>query len=158
MTQSLRRSNFKGAPDAAMRCWRPLSKTSNRAPVVCMLSEKFSPVNPRDSSFGNVAACAYVVVLAGCTGVRSLLSSFRFLLFLLDPAFVTVGAVRARTRLLIPCPTTCIVVTFVQKLKSSTQFMSITILVAVIEMNSRFEIGNILHACLRRSVRWPGLE
>ena len=50
-----------------------------------------------------------------------------------------------------------IVVTFVQQKKSSTQFMSI-LLVADIEINSRFEIGNILHACSRRSVEWLGLD
>src|SRR6266852_7352718 len=114
MSQSLRQSNFKRAPDAAIRCRRPLAKVSMsyRMPEG---SQKFCFANPRDSKFGNIIVGA-------------------------------LGTVSARTRLLVPSPIACMVVTFVQQLESSTQFMSI-ISVADIEINSRFEIGNLLHAC-----------
>ena len=141
---SLMVSDHKGDPDAAMRCWRPLSKTSNSIPEIKLPSKKFKLVKSRDFSFGNNAVCACAIVLASCTRVLSLLSCFRSLPCLLDPAFVTVGAVSARTKVLVPSPATCILVTFEQQLKISTQFMSV-ILSADTEINSRFEIGNILH-------------
>lgn len=90
MSQLLMQSNFKGAPDAAMHCWRPLSKRRIAWIRGVCFGKRSAQSIPGTSVFGNITGHACAIVLAGCITELSLLSCFRFLPSLLDPAFVTV--------------------------------------------------------------------
>ncbi|KAI0279684.1 hypothetical protein BC826DRAFT_1079600 [Russula brevipes] len=158
MVQRSMPSIFRGTLQACRRR-SVVQRISYRTPERCAGSSKSSFNKNRDASFGKMGmgvVSAVAALLLGDGAGAPLLSGFLFLPFPFPPgpdvAFLGgFEGVSSFRRPLVPRPLASILVSFAQRRKSSPQSTDRSMSGALMDRNSMFEIGSILHTRPRMS-------